>query len=76
MRSFRFKNSIIDKKLIFCTTNNIFSFTNFINFQYYATQTLTNLNFYLSTKNQKFSIYKKFNVFKRRPVKFLNTPLS
>ena len=48
----------------------------FINFQYYATQTLTNLNFYLGTKNQKFSIYKKFNIFKRSRVKFFNIQLS
>lgn len=76
IKSFRFKNNIIDKNLISCNTKDISSFKIFINFQYYATQTLTNLNFYLGTKNQKFSIYKKFNVFKRRPIKFFNTQLS
>lgn len=39
-----------NNNLIFFNSNKIVNFKNFINFNYYATQNLTNLNFYLSIK--------------------------
>ena len=39
-----------NNKLLFFNSNKIVSFKNYINFNYYATQNLTNLNFYLSIK--------------------------
>lgn len=65
------KTSLISKN-----TNNIFDFKNFLSFQFYATQTLTNLSFYLGIKNQKFSIYKKFQTFKPVAIKVFNTKLK
>ncbi len=65
-----------DNKIIHYNNKNIFNFKNFINFQFYATQTLTNLNFYLNTKNQKFSMYKKFNTFKTPSIKLVDTKLK
>jgi len=69
-------NSKDQKTFINKNTNNIFNFKNFISFQFYATQTLTNLSFYLGIKNQKFNIYKKFNTFKPASIKVLNTKLK
>lgn len=69
-------SNIKDNKIINYNNKNIFNFKNFINFQFYATQTLTNLNFYLNIKNQKFSIYKKFNTFKTPSIKLMNTKLK
>jgi len=69
-------NNIKDNKILSYNNNKIFNFKNFMNFQFYATQTLTNLNFYLNTKNQKFSIYKKFNTFKTTSVKLFDTKLK
>ena len=65
-----------DNQIIFYNATSIFDFKNFINFQYYATQTLTNLNFYLNSSNKKFVIYKKFNKFKSPSVKIFNTKLK
>jgi len=39
-----------NNNLLFFNSNKIVSFKNYINFNYYATQNLTNLNFYLSIK--------------------------
>ena len=39
-----------NNNLIFFNSNKIVNFKNYINFSYYATQNLTNLNFYLSIK--------------------------
>lgn len=71
-----FKNSRDQKTFLNKNTNNIFNFKNFINFQFYATQTLTNLSFYLGIKSQKFSMYKKFNSFKPISIKIFNTKLK
>jgi hypothetical protein len=43
-----------ENQLISFNSNKISTFKNFIYFQYFATQSLTNLNFYLSIKNQSF----------------------
>lgn len=69
-------NSKDQKTFINKSTNNIFNFRNFVNFQFYATQTLANLSFYLGNKNQKLNMYKKFNTFKVAPVKLINTKLK
>ena len=67
-----FKNNSI----VSYNSKTLFNFKNFVNFQYNATQTLTNLNFYLNLKNEKFVIYKKFNTFKSSSVKLFDTKLK
>lgn len=69
-------SDIKNNKSVFYKSKTLFDFKNFINFQFYATQTLTNLNFYLNTKNQKFVIYKKFDRFKTSPTKLFSTKLK
>jgi hypothetical protein len=41
-----------ENQLICFNSNKISNFKNFIYFQYFATQSLTNMNFYLSIKTQ------------------------
>jgi len=69
-------SDIKNNKIVFYNSKTLFDFKNFINFQFYATQTLTNLNFYLNTKNQKFTISKKFNRFKSLSTKLFSTKLK
>ena len=54
----------------------LFDFKNFIGFQFYASKTLTSINFHLIDKTQKFSIFKKFNRFKSPTVKVFDTKLK
>jgi hypothetical protein len=69
-------SNIKDKKMLSFNNKNIFNFKSFITFQFYATQNLTNLNFYLTNKNQKFVIYKKFTSFKVKSIKLFDTKLK
>lgn len=57
-------------------TKSQYDFKNFMNFQFYATQSLTDLNFYLNTKNNLFVIYKKFSPFKAVSIKTFNTKIK
>lgn len=54
----------------------LFDFKNFIGFQFYASKTLTSINFHLIDKTQKFSIFKKFNRFKSLTVKVFDAKLK
>ena len=69
-------SDIKNNKILFCNSKTSFDFKNFINFQFYATKTLTNLNFYLNSQNQKFTVYKKFNRFKSFSTKLFPTKLK
>jgi len=53
-----------NSKLINYDSKKLIDFKNYIYFQYQATQTLTNLNFYLSIKNTPFIIQKDYSTFK------------
>jgi len=71
------KNIIsLDKNdIIFFNSNKIILFKNFINFQYYPTKSLTNLNFYLSVKNNpvildSINLKKKRNKIKNTKIKY------
>lgn len=63
-----------ENQLISFNSNKIINFKNFIYFQYLATQTLTNLNFYLSIRNQSFNLNK--TKFKLKTNKIVNTKLK
>jgi hypothetical protein len=61
-------------QIIFFNSKEKNLFRNFIYFQYQATQSLVNLNFYLLVKTQPFSLTK--NKFKTKNLKFINTKLK
>ena len=63
-----------ENQLVFFNSNKISNFKNFIYFQYFATQSLTNLNFYLNTRNQSFVLNK--TKFKPRTIKIVNSKLK
>lgn len=71
------KNLIISlnnsNKIISMNSDNLHNFKNFITLQFFATQTLTDLNFYLNVKNSSFVIYKNNLTFKNNIVKLFNT---
>jgi NADH dehydrogenase/NADH:ubiquinone oxidoreductase subunit G len=70
-----FFNNKKDNELINFNCVNLFHFKNYANFQYYASQTLTSLSFYL-TKQSK-PIVKSLNTpIKSTQIKLLNTKLK
>ena len=79
-------NQNIKKDLLFLDRNNnhnldfnskkIVDFKNFINFHYYATQTLTNLSFYISIKTQPFVLSENILHFRQKTVKINNTKVK
>jgi hypothetical protein len=62
--------------LIFFNTNRLINFKNFIHFQFYATQKLSNLNFYLTIKTNPIFFTKTFLKFKISSKKHLNTKIK
>jgi NADH dehydrogenase/NADH:ubiquinone oxidoreductase subunit G len=75
------KNNIValnkkDNKLLFFNLKKITNFKNFVFFQYQATQSLTNLNFYLTIKNNSFTLKKSRLFFKPKISKLFNTKLK
>lgn len=76
-----FKNKLVslntkNNELIFFNSNKIVNFKNYINFQYYAIQSLTHLNFYLTIKTNPVVFSKKFLDFKVSKKKIQNTKLK
>ena len=76
-----FKNKITflnqkDNQIIFFNLKKFYNFKNFIGFQFYATQSLTNLNFYLNIKNKSIILNKNFLNFKPETKKFVDTKLK
>ena len=76
-----FKNKLTfltqkENQIIFFNSKKLYNFKNFFNFQYYATQSLINLNFYLSLKNKTFILKKSRLNFKAKTKKLINTKLK
>ena len=69
-------NNSKNNRLIYFDTKNSYNFRNFINFQYLATQSLTDLNFYLNTKNNSFVVFKDNYFFKIKSAKMFNTKIK
>ena len=65
-----------DNDLIFVNATRIACFKNFVSFQFYATQNLTNLGFYLATKTQPFVLHKTKPSYKQRQLKVLDTKMK
>ena len=66
-------NNNKNSKFIFFDSKNQYNFKNFINLQFFATQALTDLNFYLNIQNSPFIIYKNILPFKTNTTKLFNT---
>nr|UDP55433.1 NADH dehydrogenase subunit 11b [Schizostauron trachyderma] len=65
-----------ENNLITYNSKKLINFKNYINFQYQATQTLTNVSFYLSIKNNSFIKNEKNLTFKPKHSKLTNTKLK
>jgi NADH dehydrogenase/NADH:ubiquinone oxidoreductase subunit G len=65
-----------EKNLILFNSKRITNFKNYINFQYFAVKNLTNISFYLTTKNSSFIISNNIENFKSKRVKFTQTKLK
>jgi NADH dehydrogenase/NADH:ubiquinone oxidoreductase subunit G len=65
-----------NNQLIVFNSNKIVTFKNYINFHYYAVQSLTNLNFYLSVKTTPVNFIKNNSLFKNSSRKIKNTKLK
>lgn len=71
--------TFLDQKsnnLIMFNLKKIKNFKNYINFQYQATQSLTNINFYLNVQNQSFILTNHFVNFKYKRIKLNKTKLN
>jgi NADH dehydrogenase/NADH:ubiquinone oxidoreductase subunit G len=78
LKSFKSNLKLLDDKnnqTIYFNSKKIVNFKNYIYFQYIATQSLTNLNFYLSIKTKPFIITFPSN-FKPKTNKLINTKLK
>jgi hypothetical protein len=74
-KALMFFNNKKDNKLVNFDSINSFNFKNYVNFQFYAVQTLISLSFYLNKQNSP--IVKSFNSsIKSVRVKVLNTKLK
>lgn len=65
-----------DNNLVIFNSKKLLNFKNYIYFHYQATQTLTNLNFYLGIKNENFIILNNNSNFKQRRSKVKLTKLK
>lgn len=65
-----------DNNLIFFNSKKLLNFKNYLYFHYQATQTLTNLNFHLSIKNENFVILNNNSNFKQKRFKIKLTKLK
>lgn len=63
-------------QIIYFNSKKLINFKNFIYFQYQATQSLTNLNSYLSKKTQPFILNSTNQMFKSKTYKIKNTKLK
>jgi NADH dehydrogenase/NADH:ubiquinone oxidoreductase subunit G len=68
--------NLTKKNSIYFNSNRITNFKNYINFHYQATQSITNVNFYLNIKNENFICYSTISNFKKNQNKFQNTKLK
>ena len=74
-KSLMFFNNAKDNKLVNFDSINSFNFRNYINFQFYAVQSLTSLSFYLTKQNAPLS-NSTVNNFKPTRTKVLNTKVK
>jgi predicted nucleic acid-binding protein len=66
-------NNNKNNKLILFNSSNQYNFKNYLNLQFFATQSFTDLNFYLNIKNSPFVLYKSSLPFKTNITKLFNT---
>ena len=74
-KSLMFFNNKKDNQLISFDSINSFNFKNYVNFQFYASQTLTSLSFYLSKQNSPMTKSMTLS-FKSPRIKIYNTKIK
>jgi hypothetical protein len=77
----QFKNNFIsidnkNNELIYFNSQNLSNYKNYINFSFYAIQSLTNLNFYLTINTKPITFYQNFSNFKIPLKKLQNTKIK
>lgn len=72
----KIKSSLKNDLVVNNINKSLLDYRNFIGFQFYASKTLINLNFYLSEKNQQFSVFKKYYRFGFSSVKLYDNKLK
>lgn len=65
-----------ENRIVFYNSQKFYNFKNFMTFQYYPTQVLSNINFYLTVKNKSIVLKKVFLNFKERTKKLIYTKLK
>jgi len=65
-----------DNQILFFNLKKLYNFKNYINFQYYPVKKMTNLSYYLSTRNKIFTINKFNFYFKIKHRKLITTKLK
>jgi len=65
-----------EEKIIFFNSKKFYNFKNFIDFQYFSTENLTNLNFYFNLKNRPFVLKKNKIKFRIKIQKFCQSILN
>jgi NADH dehydrogenase/NADH:ubiquinone oxidoreductase subunit G len=65
-----------DNNLVFFNATKTANFRNFTSFQFCATQSLNNLNYYLNTKTQPFLLYQINSNYKQKSIKVFSTKLK
>lgn len=63
-------------KVLFFKTKNITNFRNFMNFQYYATKSLSYLNYNFNTISKSFFLYSNILNYKTKTLKISNTKVK
>lgn len=74
LKTFKFRNSY-NRNLSF-RSDKIHTGKHFINVQFYAIHSLTDLSYYLNVKNNPFFILRSFLLFKKISVKMFNTKIK
>ena len=65
-----------DNDIVYFNANKLLLFKNFINFQFYATQHLSNTSYYFQIKNKPFNLNKSNSTYKLKPMKIRDTKLK
>lgn len=65
-----------ENNLIYFNSQKLVNFKNYTNFNYYAIQSLTNLNFFLTLKTNPIIFYTNFSNFKNSSKKIQNTKIK
>lgn len=79
MKSFRNQIKFLEARnniVLFFNSENIINFNNYLSFQYYATQSMTNLSYYLNIRSTSFLLLVNRNLLKCKQYKIVDTKIK